>query len=375
MKKELLLLVFFLNVLLCFVSAQVPIDSLKLYYTFSDSAYDFSGNNRNGIVYGAELTTDRFGDSNAAYNFNKAEYDYIDIPAKGLNLDQYTYSLWVSLNLLPDLDGRYVAFSIGSTGGDQGFSYANNFVSGLNTFNGWGYYGYNDSSAVNSFCIGDTASLNQWYHIAVTRSTNVSRLYINGVLQDTTIQIHRPSYGSDSLIARIGGRFNNSLPADAKIDDVRIYSRALSKNEINSLYFEGSCVHFVTVYKKVIDTITVHKYVNDTITVYKSVTDTLIITDMISGTEPNTENTIKIYPNPASDHINIDYGNFESMKGYTLKIINSLGQVQFEEEVHQQNATVDIKSWNGDGLYFVQIINPSDNIVDIRKIIIRRIVK
>ena len=38
-------------------------------------------------------------------------------------------------------------------------------------------------------------------------------------------------------------------------------------------------------------------------------------------------NTIKVFPNPANDHITINYGNFASMSGHTLKITNNLGQV------------------------------------------------
>jgi hypothetical protein len=39
-------------------------------YSFSGNATDESGNGNDGIVYGATLTTDRFGNANSAYEFD-----------------------------------------------------------------------------------------------------------------------------------------------------------------------------------------------------------------------------------------------------------------------------------------------------------------
>lgn len=57
------------------------------------------------------------------------------------------------------------------------------------------------------------------------------------------------------------------------------------------------------------------------------VTDTLIINVLLTGiTPPNNTNIIRIYPNPASTHIYIDNGNYNTMTGYTIRINNDLGQ-------------------------------------------------
>ena len=42
-------------------------NGLVAYYPFCGNANDISGNGNNGIVNGATLTTDRFGNSNSAY--------------------------------------------------------------------------------------------------------------------------------------------------------------------------------------------------------------------------------------------------------------------------------------------------------------------
>ena len=123
-----------------------------------------------------------------------------------------------------------------------------------------------------------------------------------------------------------------------------------------------------TIYVTVVDT----NYVTLTDTIYISVTDTLIINAVLTGVSPpNNVNTIKVYPNPASTHIYIDNGDFASMTGYIIKIINSLGQTVFNQEINQQLFYIDLSGWTGDGTYFVYIIDSQGNIIDTKKIILQ----
>jgi hypothetical protein len=112
--------------------------------------------------------------------------------------------------------------------------------------------------------------------------------------------------------------------------------------------------------------------INDTITTLISVTDTLIINSTITSlTPPNNTNTIKVFPNPTNDHITINYGNFAAMNGYTLKITNALGQIVFTSPINQQSSYIDLSTWGGNGIYFIQIINPQNNTIENRKIVLQ----
>lgn len=106
-------------------------------------------------------------------------------------------------------------------------------------------------------------------------------------------------------------------------------------------------------------------------TAHISVTDTLVINTITGFAPPNQINTIRVFPNPANDHITIHYGNFTSMTGYQLKIENSLGQQVFQTSISQQSNYLSLNNWGGNGLYFVKIINPQGNTIDIRKIVIQ----
>jgi hypothetical protein len=118
----------------------------------------------------------------------------------------------------------------------------------------------------------------------------------------------------------------------------------------------------------VYNTITIY----DTVTVYTTVTDTLIINTSVTGINPpNNVNTIKVFPNPASTHITIDYGNFAIMNGYQLRIENSLGQQVFQTNITQQTDYLSLATWGGNGIYFVRIIDQQGNTIDIRKIVLQ----
>lgn len=119
-----------------------------------------------------------------------------------------------------------------------------------------------------------------------------------------------------------------------------------------------------------------HKFIFEedwyTDTIYISVTDTLIINVDILGVTPlyNT-NTINIYPNPTKDIIYINTGeNYSYMTDYTIKIVNTTSQTVFESLVNDQLFSIDISSFGSVGLYFIEIIDPSGQVTDTRKIIL-----
>jgi hypothetical protein len=159
-----------------------------------------------------------------------------------------------------------------------------------------------------------------------------------------------------------------------------IFFNSQSASIYDTTYVTISDTNFVTItdtnlvtivdtnFVTVIDT----NFVTITDTNYISVTDTLIINALLTGLNPpNNTNTLMVFPNPTSDHITIDYGNFASMSGYTLKIKNSLGQTVFTTPIAQQQSYIDLSSWSGNGIYFVHIIDATNNTIDIRKIVLQ----
>lgn len=115
---------------------------------------------------------------------------------------------------------------------------------------------------------------------------------------------------------------------------------------------------------------TVHVNVYDTVRI--AVTDTLIINAVLTGINPPSNvNTIKVYPNPAKDHISIYCGNYATLNGYQIKIINTLSQSVFQTTVNQQSYYIDLSTFNGSGTYFLQLYDNQSHLIDVRKIILQ----
>ena len=90
-----LLLTFALGLAVNGYSQSFLTNGLVAYYPFNGNANDASGNGNNGTVYGATLTTDRFGQSSEAYSFAGVS-DYIAAPNPTPDAtNKLTMSLWL----------------------------------------------------------------------------------------------------------------------------------------------------------------------------------------------------------------------------------------------------------------------------------------
>jgi hypothetical protein len=149
----------------------------------------------------------------------------------------------------------------------------------------------------------------------------------------------------------IGCELNGFRFFNGKIDDIGIWNRALTHHEITQLFNQNQCTTTITV------------------------TDILIINvGQLSYTNPVTYvNNITIYPNPANTEMNISFNNITDLTGGNVNIINSLGQQVAKTPITLSgtNTTMQLNTWGGSGLYFVQIINSQGQIVDIKKIILQ----
>jgi Concanavalin A-like lectin/glucanases superfamily len=88
---------------------------------------------------------------------------------------------------------------------------------------------------------GDTYPVNAWYHVAsvVNRTQGTVKVYVDGELQGTdTFTPNAAAFEYGTRPFRIG-RGNNVWAADGRVDQVRIYNRALSDAEIGDLAEES----------------------------------------------------------------------------------------------------------------------------------------
>ncbi len=163
------------------------------------------------------------------------------------------------------------------------------------------------------------------------------------------------------------GNYSGVNTASLNVTNVQLSEH---NQPIRVISTSGNCIDTSNVAGiNILDTCITNVTIYDTI--LTTVTDTLIINATITGLNPpSNQNTLKVFPNPANTHITIDYGNFSSMNGYTLKIVNATGQTVFTTFINQQNSYIDLSTWTGNGIYYVQLIDTQNNTIENRKIVI-----
>ena len=228
-------------------STTVDLDSgLVAYWSFdnqSDPGHDDSENGNDGTVYGATWISN--GISGGALEFDGVD-DYVDCgndPSLDLT-GNLTITAWVNFYVVAP--GPYqpdVFVSKDEAGGQYYkwvFGYAQNYdvVSNATYFhiNGPPPYPYNGDWMISSTW---TPALTQWYHVAVVKQNNQYTFYLDGAFygEDGT------SFDVPSVNApvRIGTGTGDEGLGDywffnGTLDEVRIYDRALSEDEIRYLY-------------------------------------------------------------------------------------------------------------------------------------------
>jgi len=82
-------------------------------------------------------------------------------------------------------------------------------------------------------------------------------------------------------------------------------------------------------------------------------------------------NSITVYPNPATSHITIDYGTVTSLTGNQVKVTNTLGQEVFSQTMNTKQQIIPVSNWAKNGMYFVKIQDAKGNVLNIKKLLLK----
>lgn len=323
MKKLLLFICLNILAFLPFYS-QTLSDSLVAHYLLNSNGND-EINGNHGTVYGATLVNDRNGNLNGAYQFDGTN-DWINIGSTSdLEITgDITVSAWVKTpSSWPSVYKDYQIYT-------RNTEYVST-IYGVNLYlndphlssrrfgfilktgsNSWG----------NDFVTSSTSlQLNTWYFVVGVREGNLVKIYVNGNLEGTDVGSSSPiNYGATPN-ASIGQKDNLSASwFKGVIDDVRIYKRALSASDIQTLYT------FVGV-----------------------------------DENNNLVSNFSIYPNPTSDYLNIvSVKTTFSIDKIEIYSIN--GQIL---KSYSKNHIGDLSQLNisdiADGTYFMKILDTDNN--------------
>lgn len=191
------------------------------HWKLDNNANDSSPGSNHGVVSGATPAADRQGNTNGAYSFDGTN-DYISVNKETVR--PFSLSFWMNANSTGN-DMRIIS-NIDPTKGASGNQFSLRFNN--NRIQIWSS-GWRDISTA-------TVTAGQWVHVVVAiNSAGNATGYINGSVGLTVTD----SYQVYEL--GIGSRFVSSAGSygayfSGRLDDVRLYNRALTANEAAALH-------------------------------------------------------------------------------------------------------------------------------------------
>lgn len=302
-------------------NAQINIDSsLVACYGFNGNAIDQTGNGYNGIVHGASLTTDRFSNTNSAYEFNSINGEYIELP-DDFDFANRTINFWFYANATtgtqkimyhsdnPDLQYVSTKLYVKNPGNPK--------------------LGWEVTSSVNKM-VEYTMFENQWNMATLSTDSASFKYYINGnqIANIPFAWVSGSPVGSKRV--HLGGSLFFDKFFDGKLDDLTIHNRVLTQQEVSYLFNNAySC------------------------------TATSIV-------EQSNENKVAIYPNPSHGSLTV---SLNQGLIHEINILNALGQnVLTHSKMSTKQQTIDVEALKK-GIYVIQIKTEANRFISKRLVI------
>lgn len=324
MKK--ILTLFCLLFIIISVSKAQPTQGLVAYYPLNGNANDSSGNGNHGTLNGVS-----FASSNNRTFAQFSAASYINVPDNSTfdfsSASGVTIATWVRQE---QNTSGYILIKMGVGGSsDDEYSLSLNelgYVTGA----------FNSPTTFKVVSTKFPIALNTWNHIVLIWNKADSKIsfYVNAVM-DTSVNSSVTSIQNTTQPLRIGKPQHTANSFIGSIDDIRIYNRALSYQEIQILY-------------------------GLTVDVKKD-------NDLISDNFYLYQN----YPNPFNPTTKITY-SLAQYSNVLIKVFDVLGKevtILVNQDQSAGNYTIDFNASNlSGGIYFYQL--QAGNFIQTRKMIV-----
>jgi hypothetical protein len=309
--KKIVLFIFTLFTFTLAISQDIASD-LVAHYKFCGDLNDASGHNNHGEFMGISSLTfgsDHKGNSNSALLLNGLD-QYVSVPSsESLDspVEEVTVALWFNyaaayngwITPLTKTNIRIVA--------DRQYGF------GINENTGRAY--------LTTYYVGAYAfQPNTWYHAVITVTESEYHFYINGELIETgvptdpIVQNNQPlEIGREEPVVT---EFYNGL-----LDDIRIYARALTIDEIGLVMDADGC-------------------------------------NSNSISENDWDLPVELYPNPVEDQVQLKFMGSGTEKN--IQIFNHMGQLVFADRNSEEQINISVAN-QPSGIYHLIITSKEGN--------------
>ena len=356
MKKIVLIAFFLIGVIVnAQIPSYIPSNGLVGWWPFNGNANDESGNGNHGTVNGATLTTDRFGNNNAAYDFDA---DEIIMTNSFYNngWQDYSISFWFNTQNLSQQAQNFF-----NTYPHDGEGFGWNHPNSPNKISHW----KNQDPNVHIWNIFSANPLNyvgviqnEWVFLTIVKTNLTYCYFVNGQLDKTSVA------SLSALNQNTGLRFGSIGSAEyfnGDLDDIGIWNRALTLCEIKDLYNSqlGSAITSSTQTQTALDSYT-WPVNNQTYSQSGIYTDTLInaagcdsviilnLSLEFTGIDEQNVITVLVSPNPITNSFSVS--GIEQIVSLTLKDLNGKSIKTFD--VQDKNYSMSNVT---SGVYFLEV--------------------
>lgn len=208
-------------------------------WQFNGNANGSSPSGLNGTVTNATLTTGQNGTANGAYSFNGTNA-YITVPTTIADpTTALSASAWIRLANVQQTSGQRVLSTI------QNGGYALAFNTAECSAGQFSFVVQTGGIYRNTCLTLDTSLNNAWFLVTGVYDGSTAQLYVNGAIIASVPATGGFNAGTSTTPLCIGSSPTTSACTSGQyfsgsIDDVRIYNRALTPNEVQLLYTGGA---------------------------------------------------------------------------------------------------------------------------------------
>jgi hypothetical protein len=207
-------------------------DGVVAYWPLDTDGADLSGNHLDLSIVGAPSFTSS-GRVGGAVAFNKNPAQYLVRPQSDPQFDfgasDFSMQLWVSFN---QVDTEQTLVEKFTGGGGPGWT--------LTKLTGFGEQFYAAPAVVVN--AGWPLTTPAWHHLVVTKSGPAYRIYVDNQLAASgSSSTPLVASANPLLVGKRNQGDNRGFPVDGKIDEIAIWNRALTQNEVFLLWnnFQG----------------------------------------------------------------------------------------------------------------------------------------
>lgn len=215
-------------------------DNLISYWKFDESsgnAADSVGSNTLTNINTTSYVAGKINNGADVEVSSSQGFSIADASQSGLDLSgDLTFSVWFKMESAPSGgEGSIIVKRIGA-GNNRSYHWKLN-----NGGTQIGLLWYTDGSSVGgNLSVAWTPSTATWYHMAVTKSGTTAKFYVNGAQQGTDQTGSSATIHNGTAPFEVAYWSDDAGFVDGVLDEMGVWSRALSDSEISSLYNGGS---------------------------------------------------------------------------------------------------------------------------------------